>query len=421
MAHIGRRGLLAGVAGALAAGTVTTAAAGPAAAAAAGPAPGAGGAPAPGSALRGMWVASVANVDWPSAVGLSAAEQEAELVALLDTAVRRRLNAVVLQVRPTADAMWPSALEPWSQWLTGRQGGDPGWDPLGTAVARAHERGLELHAWFNPYRVATHTNASLLVPEHPALLHPDWVVPYGGKLYYNPGLPEVRAFVQEAMLDAVRRYPLDAVHWDDYFYPYPVEGQYFDDDEAFEAHGADFDARADWRRHNIDALVREMAAAIKATRPGVRFGVSPFAVWRGDDVDPLGSATRAGLGTYDDLYADTRRWVREGWLDYIAPQLYWQIGHPQCDYETLVDWWSRTVRGTSVELLIGEALYRCDPDSPTPAWRDPAELSRHLTVAARHPQVRGHLYFSAKQVVADRSGAMARVVADHYPTRVPPR
>ncbi|MET3986275.1 family 10 glycosylhydrolase [Streptomyces sp. PvR034] len=409
MAHIGRRGLLAGVAGALAAGTVTTASAAP------------GPAPAPGAAFRGMWVASVANVDWPSTVGLSAAEQEAELVSLLDTAVRRRLNAVVLQVRPTADAMWPSALEPWSQWLTGRQGGDPGWDPLGTAVARAHERGLELHAWFNPYRVANHTNASLLVPEHPARLHPDWVVPYGGKLYYNPGLPQVRAFVQKAMLDAVRRYPLDAVHWDDYFYPYPVEGQYFDDDEAFAAHGADFASRADWRRHNIDALVREMGAAIQATRPGVRFGVSPFAVWRGDDVDPLGSATRAGLGTYDDLYADTRRWVREGWLDYVAPQLYWHIGHPQCDYETLVDWWSQTVRGTSVDLLIGEALYRCDPDSPTAAWRDPAELSRHLTVAARYPQVRGHVHFSAKQVVADRNGAMAEVVADHYPTRVPPR
>ncbi|MFJ7209532.1 glycoside hydrolase family 10 protein [Streptomyces sp. NPDC098789] len=421
MAHIGRRGLLAGVAGALAAGAVTTAAAGPASAAAPGPAPGADGAPAPGSAFRGMWVASVENVDWPSEVGLSAAAQEAELVALLDTAVRRRLNAVVLQVRPTADAMWPSALEPWSQWLTGRQGGDPGWDPLGTAVARAHERGLELHAWFNPYRVANHTNVSLLIPEHPARLHPDWVVPYGGKLYYNPGLPEVRAFVQKAMLDAVRRYPLDAVHWDDYFYPYPVEGQYFDDDDAFAAHGSGHASRAGWRRHNIDALVREMAAAIKATRPGVRFGVSPFAVWRNQAVDPLGSATEAGLGTYDDLYADTRRWVREGWLDYVAPQLYWQIGHPQCDYETLVDWWSGTVRGTSVELLIGEALYRCDPDSSTAAWRDPAELSRHLTIAARYPEVRGHAYFSAKQVVADRCGAMAEVVADHYPTRVPPR
>ncbi|WP_330329538.1 family 10 glycosylhydrolase [Streptomyces sp. NBC_00536] len=413
MAHIGRRGLLAGAAGVLAA----VSAAAPARAFHGQGARGS----APVPAFRGMWVASVENVDWPSAAGLSAGDQEAELVELLDTAVRRRLNAVVLQVRPTADAMWPSALEPWSQWLTGRQGVDPGWDPLGTAVARAHERGLELHAWFNPYRVANHANPSLLVPEHPARLHPEWVVPYGGKLYYNPGLPEVRDFVQRAMLDAVRRYPLDAVHWDDYFYPYPVDGQYFDDDRAFEEHGSGFGSRADWRRYNIDTLVREMAAGIEAARPGVRFGVSPFAVWRNEAKDPLGSATQAGVATYDDLYADTRRWVREGWIHYIAPQLYWQIGHPQCDYETLVDWWSGTVRGTGVDLLIGEALYRCDADSATEAWRDPAELSRHLSVAARYPEVRGHVYFSAKQVVADRNGAMARVVDDHYPTRVPPR
>ncbi|MET9699063.1 family 10 glycosylhydrolase [Streptomyces sp. NPDC006529] len=421
MAHIGRRALLAaglGVLAATAAVTPAGASAGPrtrpgiaARAGASGTAP----------AFRGMWVASVENIDWPSAAGLDAREQEAELVALLDTAVERRLNAVVLQVRPTADAMWPSALEPWSQWLTGRQGEDPGWDPLGTAVARAHERGLELHAWFNPYRVANHENPALLVPEHPARLHPEWVVPYGGKLYYNPGLPEVRAFVQRAMLDAVTRYPLDAVHWDDYFYPYPVAGRSFDDDDAFAEHGSGFGSRAEWRRDNIDTLVREMAAGIAAARPGVRFGVSPFAVWRNQADDPLGSPTRAGVSTYDDLYADTRRWVREGWIDYIAPQLYWPIGHPQCDYETLVDWWSGTVRGAGVDLLIGEALYRCDPDSDTEAWRDPAELSRHLGVAARYPEVRGHVYFSAKQVVADPNGAMARVVADHYPTRVPPR
>ncbi|MDJ0381671.1 family 10 glycosylhydrolase [Streptomyces sp. G-G2] len=412
MAHIGRRGLLAGAVGVLAAVT----AAGTSTRAVAAVAPGA-----PEPALRAMWVASVENIDWPSVTGLSAEAQEAELVALLDTAVERRLNAVVLQVRPTADAMWPSALEPWSQWLTGRQGGDPGWDPLGTAVCLAHARGLELHAWFNPYRVANHTRLSLLAADHPARVNAGWALPYGGKLYYNPGLPEVRRFVQRAMLDAVVRYPLDAVHWDDYFYPYPVDGAYFDDDEAFREHGSGFASRADWRRSNIDTLVRETAAGIKAARPGVRFGVSPFAVWRNEEDDPLGSPTRAGVATYDDLYADTRKWVREGLLDYIAPQLYWQIGHPQCDYETLVDWWSKTVRGTGVDLCVGEALYRCDADSATEAWRDPAELSRHLSAAARYPEVRGHLYFSAKQVVADPNGAMARVVADHYPTRVPPR
>ncbi|MET9322227.1 family 10 glycosylhydrolase [Streptomyces sp. NPDC003038] len=371
--------------------------------------------------FRGMWIASVGNVDWPSRTGLPAGEQRAELIALLDTAVERRLNVVILQVRPTADAMWPSRLEPWSQWLTGVQGRDPGWDPLGTAVAEAHARGLELHAWFNPYRVANHTDPQRLAAGHPARRNPGWVVPYGGKLYYNPGLPEVRRFVQEAMLDAVARYPVDAVHWDDYFYPYPVEGQEFDDDDAYERHGAAFDSRADWRRHNTDTLVREMSARLREVRPAARFGVSPFAVWRNNDRDPLGSPTRAGVATYDDLYADTRKWVTEGWIDYIVPQAYWHIGHPTADYAAIVPWWARTVAGTGVELYVGEALYRCDANSPVAAWRDPAELSRHVRSARQYPEVRGHAYFSAKQVAADPNGAMARVVADHYGSAAPPR
>ncbi|MCX4777270.1 glycoside hydrolase family 10 protein [Streptomyces sp. NBC_01264] len=419
---IGRRGMLAGAAGVLAAvATAPALASGKPRAGTAGEEERA--RAADKAAFRGMWVASVENVDWPSRSGLSAREQRAELLDLLDTAVDRRLNAVILQVRPTADAMWPSAREPWSQWLTGEQGVDPGWDPLGTAVAEAHARGLELHAWFNPYRVANHTDRSLLVPEHPARRNRDWTVPYGGKLYYNPGLPEVRRFVQDAMLDAVARYPLDGVHWDDYFYPYPVEGRDFDDDDAYEQYGRAFATRAAWRRNNTDTLVREMSERLRALRPATRFGISPFAVWRNSDRDPLGSPTQAGVGTYDDLYADTRKWVREGWIDYIVPQAYWQIGHPTADYAAIVPWWAKTVAGTRVQLYVGEALYRCDAQSSTAAWRDPRELSRHLRFAAGYPEVRGHAYFSAKQVDADPNGAMARVVADHYPTAVavPPR
>lgn len=372
--------------------------------------------------FRGMWLASVANRDWPSRPGLTAAEQRAELLAFLDTAVERRLNAVIFQVRPTADALWPSPYEPWSEYLTGVQGRDPGWDPLGTAVREAHRRGLELHAWFNPYRIANHTDLSRLLPTHPARVHPEWVVPYGGKLYYNPGLPEVRRFVQDAMLDAVGRYDIDAVHWDDYFYPYPVAGQVFDDDAAYERHGADFPDRAAWRRDNIDRLVHETAGRIKRLKRGVRFGISPFAVWRNGATDPLGSDTRAGVQTYDDLYADTRGWVRRGWIDYIVPQVYWNIGFAAADYAKLVPWWAEVVRGTGVRLYIGEALYKAgDPAQPAP-WQDPAELSRHLTFDRDYPQVRGNVYFSAKEVAADRNGAMARVVADHYPCRVrPPR
>ncbi|MFJ3823837.1 glycoside hydrolase family 10 protein [Streptomyces nodosus] len=372
--------------------------------------------------MRGTWLATVFNRDWPSRPGLTPAVQRSELRGLLDTAVRHGLNTVFFQARPSADALWPSTYEPWSQWLTGVQGKDPGWDPLGTAVAEAHARGLELHAWCNPYRVASHTDLSRLVASHPARRHPDWVVAHGGKLYYNPGLPEVRAFVEDAILDTVVRYPVDGLHFDDYFYPYPVAGQLFDDDRAYAAHGGGFTGRAAWRRNNIDLLVRETAARIRRIRPAARFGISPFGVWRNAATDARGSATRAGVQTYDDLYADTRTWVRSGWLDYICPQLYWNIGYAPADYAELVRWWAQVAQGTNVRLYAGEALYKAgDPAQPA-AWRDPAELSRHLTLAGRYPQVRGHVFFAAKDIAQDRTGAMARVAADHYtqPAR-PPR
>ncbi|MFF8969341.1 glycoside hydrolase family 10 protein [Streptomyces sp. NPDC014995] len=363
--------------------------------------------------MRGVWLATVANRDWPSRPGLSAAQQRSELLARLDLAVRNRLNTVMFQVRPTADALWPSSYEPWSAVLTGTQGKAPGWDPLGTAVKEAHARGLQLHAWFNPYRVATHADPTRLVASHPARKHPDWVVTYGGKLYYNPGLPAVRAFVQDAILDAVRKYPVDAVHFDDYFYPYPVAGHSFDDDAAYDRHGGSFPNRAAWRRDNIDRLVRETAARIKAVRPTTQFGISPFGVWRNASTDPRGSDTRA-LQSYDAVHADTRKWVREGWIDYIVPQLYWNIGFSAADYAALVPWWAQVARGSRTKLYIGEALYRAgDPAQPA-AWQKPAELSRHLTLAEGHPEVRGHVFFAAKDVATDRIGAMARVVADHY-------
>ncbi|MFJ6928573.1 glycoside hydrolase family 10 protein [Streptomyces nigra] len=370
--------------------------------------------------MRGMWLATVANRDWPSKTGLSARQQRAELLTHLDTAVERRLNTVVFQVRPTADALWPSPYEPWSQVLTGTQGRDPGWDPLDTAVTEAHKRGLHLHAWFNPYRIANHGDLGRLVAAHPARQNPDWVVPYGGRLYYNPGLPEVRAFVQKAMLDAVERYAVDGVHFDDYFYPYPVAGQSFDDDDAYDTYGSAFPVRAAWRRDNIDRLIREMAAGIKRIRPTAQFGVSPFGVWRNAASDSRGSDTRAGVQTYDDLHADTRTWVREGWIDYICPQLYWNIGLAAADYAKLVPWWAAVAKGSRTRLYLGEALYKAgDPAQPA-AWQDPAELSRHLTLAKKYPEVRGHVFFAAKDVAVDRIGAVDRVVADHYRQPVPP-
>jgi uncharacterized lipoprotein YddW (UPF0748 family) len=369
-----------------------------------------------------MWLATVFNRDWPSRPGLAPSVQRAELRDRLDTAARNGLNAVFFQVRPSADALWPSPYEPWSQYVTGTQGKNPGWDPLGTAIEEAHARGLQLHAWFNPYRVAGHTDLSRLAVSHPARRHPDWLVAYGGRLFYNPGLPQVRAFVEEAVLDAVARYPVDGVHFDDYFYPYPVAGQVFDDRAAYAAYGGGFASRAAWRRNNIDLLVRETTARVRQIRPTARFGISPFGVWRNAATDARGSATRAGVQTFDDLYADTRRWVKSGWLDYICPQVYWNIGFALADYAELVRWWAQVAQGTRVRLYVGEALYKAGDRAQPAAWQDPGELSKHLTLARRYPRVGGHVFFAAKDVADDPIGAMARVFADHYarPAR-PPR
>jgi len=375
---------------------------------------------APKRQLRAMWVATVLNMDWPSKPGLPVAEQKAQYVRLLDQAKRFGFNAVIVQIRPTADAFWPSSFEPWSDWLTGTQGRDPGYDPLAFLIAQAHARGLELHAWFNPYRVSLQGDLARLVARHPARLHPDWIVGYDtpkGRLFYNPGIPAVRRFVEDDILDVVHRYDVDGVHLDDYFYPYP-NGHDFGDDAAFARSGAGFADRASWRRHNVDMLVKELRARIHRAKPWVAFGISPFAVWRNRATDPAGSPTTAGVQTYDDLYADVRKWVRRGWIDYVAPQVYWNIGFAPADYARLVPWWSALVAGTRVQLFIGQAAYRVGTPG---AWSDPLELSRHLAFNRRYPRVRGDIWFSAKDVLANRLNSIGIAAARHYrhPALVP--
>ncbi|MFF5390370.1 glycoside hydrolase family 10 protein [Streptomyces sp. NPDC013012] len=366
-----------------------------------------------GRQMRGLWIASVVNIDWPSRTGLDAAAQRAEFVRLADEALAWGFNALFVQIRPTADAFWPSPLEPWSQWLTGAQGKDPGYDPLGFMVETAHERGLAFHAWFNPYRVSMQPDPSALVPEHPARVHPEWCVSYGGKLYYDPGVPAARRFCQEAMLDAVRRYDIDGVHFDDYFYPYPVAGSDFPDEETFRTYGAGHADKAAWRRHNVDLMVREMRDAVRAVRPDALFGISPFGVWRNATTDPRGSRT-AAFQSYDGLHADTRGWVERGWLDYVAPQVYWHIGLPVADYGVLAPWWAEVVRGTDTELWIGQAVYKSGAAGQPAPWQDGKELTRHLTLNTTLPDVGGDLFFSAKDVRADRVGDFAAMRAAHW-------
>ncbi len=362
-----------------------------------------------GGETRAVWIATVGNIDWPSKPGLSIADQQREYRTLLDDVQRLGLNTVFVQVRPTADALWPSPYEPWSHWLTGVQGKDPGYDPLAFLVGEAHARGLKFHAWLNPFRVSKQADPAQLVPDHPARQHPDWVFAYGGQLYYDPGKPAVREFVTDVVLDVVKRYPVDGVHFDDYFYPYPVEGEQIPDAKTFAANSAGSTDIADWRRHNVDELVSGVSERLAAQKTDVEFGISPFGIWRNRADDPRGSAT-TGTQSYDTTYADSYTWVREGWVDYIVPQIYWEIGHPTADYAALVRWWAGAVAGTGVQLYIGQAAYKV---GPTPAWGD-GELTQHLTLGREYPEVRGDVYFSARSLSTNAAAAMQRVKADHY-------
>ncbi|MEV0973624.1 glycoside hydrolase family 10 protein [Microtetraspora glauca] len=361
--------------------------------------------------LRGVWIATVHNSDWPSRTGLTPARQRAEYVEILDNAVKRRLNAVFVQVRPASDAIYASTLEPWSQFLTGTPGKDPGWDPLPFLISEAHKRGLEFQAWFNPYRAAYTTDVSALPAGHPARVHPEWTVKHEGRLYYNPGLPEVRAWVAKVVTDVVRRYDVDGVHFDDYFYPYPGNGTRFADAAAFAKYGKGAKL-ADWRRDNVNKLVAQVSGAVHGTKPYVKFGISPFGIWRNKSNDPKGSDTN-GMSAYDAIYADAKAWIRAGSVDYLIPQLYWPRGFSAADYDALVPWWAEAVRGSDVDLYIGQALYRVGTKD-TPAWTKPAEMPSHLTVNRRYPEVKGDVYFSASGLAANPLGVLDRIAKNHY-------
>lgn len=361
-----------------------------------------------GRQLRAMWITTVGNTDWPKKPGASAGEQKKQYARLLDTAAAMNMNAVFVQIRPNSDAFYPSPYEPWSQWITGTQGKDPGYDVLAFMLKEAHARNLEFHAWFNPYRVSRQDDVKKLSPKSPARQHPDWVRKYGKGLWYDPGLPQVRDLVTNAVLDVVGKYDVDAVHFDDYFYPYP-EGGEFPDAATHKTYGAGM-SKGDWRRANVNTLVQSLSKRIHDAKPWVRFGISPFGVWRNKSTDPAGSPTSA-LQSHDDIYADTRTWIKKGWLDYVTPQLYWPIGDPRADYAKLVAWWAAQVKGTRVQLTIGQAAYRVGEDS---TWKKPAELSRHLTLNAKYSQVRGDVFFSASDIAANRRGFAARIRADHY-------
>ena len=370
--------------------------------------------------LRGMWLTTVNNIDWPSRPGLPEAQVKREYLGWLDLARQQNHNAIFVHVRPSGDALWPSAYAPWSEWLTGRRDGrDPGWDPMKFMIDEAHARNLEFHAWFNPYRGTQPgpngpgADYAKLAPNHPLRKHHDWAISYPkgerARFYYDPGIPEARRFVEDSMLEAVQKYDVDGVHFDDFFYPYPEEGQDFPDSASYARYARKGQSRAAWRRENVNTLVREMDQRIKQLKPWVKFGISPFGIWRNQRTDPEGSDS-TGLESFDAIYADTRTWVRNGWLDYVVPQLYWAIGFDKADYVKVLPWWAKVVKGTDVQLYIGQGDYRVGEKGP---WRDPGQIDKQLRLNDRYA-VLGSVHFSAKQIRADRLGAVTRYRKAHY-------
>ena len=343
--------------------------------------------------MRGVWVSSVANIDYPSQQGLSADQLKSEADTILNNIAAMGLNTVFLQVRPSADALYQSALFPWSHYVSGTAGQAPDgdFDVLAYWVEGAHSRGLQLHAWLNPYRITRDGKEELdaLLETSPAKQHPEWVVEYEGNYYFNPGLPAVQQLVVDGAAEIVRNYDVDGIHLDDYFYP----GTDFNDAAAYARYGDDFDDIGDWRRDNVNTLIASLDETVHAINPELSFGVSPAGIWDNKADNPKGSDTN-GRSSYREIYCDSVEWIKRGTVDYICPQLYWSIGYEIADFEVLVDWWQNIVSTSDVALYIGIGAYRAAEAEPGDVWYGTAELERQLDMLDNSIDIQGEVFFS---------------------------
>ena len=352
--------------------------------------------------FRGVWVATVSNIDWPKEKSNNPEKQKADFIRLVEMHKRNGMNALVVQIRPAADAFYPSSLEPWSEFLTGKQGEAPNpyYDPLQFMLEETHKRGMEFHAWLNPYRAVFNTSNSSIASNHIIRKHPEWFLTYGDKRYFDPGNKNAQAFVVRVVQDIVKRYPIDAIHMDDYFYPYRIAGVEFPDETTYRNSASNL-AKDDWRRSNCDSIIVAIHRTIRAERPACQFGISPFSVWRNKSKDPEGSDSKAGVTNYDDLYADILLWMKKGWIDYVTPQLYLEIGHDKIAYEKLLEWWSR--HSYSRHVYIGHGIYRAGEGNSI-KWKNPNELPNQIRLLRETPNVQGSIYFSSKSFEKNLNG-----------------
>ena len=347
--------------------------------------------------MRGAWLTTVTNIDFPSNRNLTTKAQKAEICQILDSYSKSGINAVFFQVRPAADAFYYSEIEPWSKYLTGEQGKAPNpfYDPLDFIIKEAHKRNMELHAWINPFRIKTQA-ADTLTSDHPYSKNPSWGWDYNEKTYFDPGIPEVREYAQKIVFDIVKRYDIDGIHFDDYFYPYKnKEKVELPDQRIFRVYGNEFYPNniEDWRRNNINIFIEELSSAIKAEKKWVKFGISPFGIWK-DDIDLGDNINRKGYtSSYDILYADIIKWLEKGWIDYCAPQLYWAIGYKPADYTKLLKWWDNHTFGRN--MYVGHSLYKVNPNSNEEAWRSSLEIERQIEALRKADNIKGSIFYSS--------------------------
>jgi uncharacterized lipoprotein YddW (UPF0748 family) len=362
--------------------------------------------------FRAVWIATVDNIDWPSPGNYSTELQKAEFIRQLDMHQRNGMNAVIVQVRPACDAFFPSTIEPWSEWLTGQQGKAPipYYDPLEFMIRETHKRGMEFHAWCNPYRavfqighystvITKHGKrkrrtqvwhkGSSISTTHVSRQHPDWILTYGDTQFLDPGNKEVQKYVNVVIRDMLGRYDIDAIHFDDYFYPYRIGGVEFPDNASFQKYGGGLDKET-WRRSNVDSVIVMLHRTIQEVKKNCKFGISPFGVWRNVSKDSLGSNTQAGQTNYDDLYADILLWLKQGWIDYVVPQLYWEFEQKNAPFGVLLDWWSKN--HFDRPCYIGLGIYRAGSNM---YWRDKSQLPRQLHAIRDNPEIGGEVYFSS--------------------------
>lgn len=355
----------------------------------------------PKNEFRAVWIATVVNIDWPKVSTDNVEKQKADFIEILDTYKKLNFNAVIVQIRSVGDAFYPTKLAPWSQYLTGKEGvaPKPYYDPLEWMIAEAHVRGFEFHAWLNPYRATFDTKTENLSPNHDFFKHRDWMIKHGEtgkeKYYYNPGLPEVQNHLTEVVEEVVKNYDIDAIHFDDYFYPYRVAGKEFNDAASYKKYGGQLSI-GDWRRDNVNTFVKTIYNSIKTIKPWVQFGISPFGVWRNKSVDPRGSDTKAGQTNYDDLFADPIAWMDGKYIDYMLPQLYWSIDHKTASYSKLIHWWADN--SSNANLYIGNSTYKVKADSDK-NWNNINELANQIDLTRTFRNIQGNAFYSAKWLV----------------------